>query len=342
MTDTEHLITPYVFVDTQAFVANRLDWTGIQLGKLASLCSAGTLKLLMPSITRREVIRKIEEGLDEAIEQTKKHRIALGNSGLNLEPLGDRQKLLAEAIKRFDLFLSMAQATDVPIQVSLEAVLDDYFNVVPPFSKRKGKEKEFPDAFVGASLVAWLCRHGERAYVVSADGDFLEFCDRHHSLIYAKSISEVISRANVSEETRAALARKVQESRVLFEKLEEELRHLRPPPERGLGRRWPPGLWVRGRSEVTSARVLGITDVNVIDSSPPSYACEIEFEAELNIRAMVLNETDTTIEGDAQNIAVERSFVAIVELLFGPSADDVVIEKIHDLADQLVIRREDL
>lgn len=327
-----------MFVDTQAYVGNDFYWQGGHLGKLSELCSDGMLKLLVPSITRREVIRKIEEGLDEAIERTKKFRTALSNGGIDMELLGDRQKLLANTIGHFQSFLQITSAIEVPTEVSLDAVLDDHFAFAPPFSK--AKRNEFRDAFVGASLVAWLKAHGQRAYVVSADPDWKAFCDLHHSLIYAKTIPDVISHAIVSAETHTALARKIDADPVLREKLEEALRYVRPPPERGLGRRWPPGLWVRGRSEVISAKVLGITGVNVIDSSPPSFACEIEFEAELRIRAMVVDEAETTIDADTRNLVVERSFVAVVELLFGD--DMLTIERVHDLADQLVIRREDL
>jgi hypothetical protein len=341
MTDTKQLATRYVFVDTQAYVAAAFDWTGPHLGKLANLCRDGTLKLLTSSITRREINRKIEERLDEAIAQAQKHRAALANGGLDLELLRDRQQLLAASLKCFEVFLREAKAIEVPLDVSLDTVLDDYFNVAPPFSKQKGKE--FPDAFVGASLVAWLRANGQQAYVVSADPDWRSFCGLHDSLIHAKTLSDVISLAIVSAETHAALVKKIKASRTLMEKLEKELRDLKPRPERGLGRREPPaGLWVRGPGDIISAKVLGINDVNVIDSSPPSFACEIEFEAELNIRATVVDETNTTIDAYTQKIAVQRSFVAVVELLFGLGADDVVIEKIHDLADQLVIRREDL
>jgi len=72
--NSTHLETPFVFIDTQAYVANAFDWYGIHLGKLATLCSDGTLKLLMTTITRREIIRKIEEGLDEAIDGRKSTR----------------------------------------------------------------------------------------------------------------------------------------------------------------------------------------------------------------------------------------------------------------------------
>src|SRR6266446_3640012 len=215
--NSTHLETPFVFIDTQAYVANAFGWHGIHLGKLATLCSDGTLKLLMTTITRREIIRKIEEALDEAIERTKKYKTVLSNGGLNVELLDDRQTLLANAIDRFLAFLRTAQAIEVPINVSLEAVLDDYFASSPPFAKRKGKE--FPDAFAGASLVAWLRRSGNTAYVVSGVGDFEALCERHSCLIYAKSISEVLSRASVAADIHAALAREIDSSQTVKDKL---------------------------------------------------------------------------------------------------------------------------
>ena len=40
-----HLETPYVFVDTQAYVANQCDWLGTHLNKLLDLACEGSIKL---------------------------------------------------------------------------------------------------------------------------------------------------------------------------------------------------------------------------------------------------------------------------------------------------------
>jgi PIN domain len=329
-----HLETPFVFIDTQAYVANAFDWHGLHFAKLVTLAHDGTLRLLITSVTRREIQQKIAEGLDEAIDRTRKYRTALYNAGINVEILRDRDTMLSNAHRQFEAFLQRANVVDIPLEASLDAVFDDYFAARPPFSKRKGKE--FPDAFAGASLVAWLLKTRNSAYVVSGDGDFEAFCAGHTSLIYAKSISEIISRASVSAEIHAALVREIDSDLGLKDKLADALagRSARTPSH------WPRSA--RGR--VDKAKVLGILSVNVIDSARPSFACELEFESELSISLNVLDESEPMAPHSYfRDVVVTRSFVAVAEIQFDPAqGEGLFVETVFVGGDEIEIDREDL
>jgi hypothetical protein len=329
-----HLETPFVFIDTQAYVANGFDWQGLHFAKLVTLAHDGTLRLLITSITRREIQQKIAEGLDEAIDRTRKHRTALHNAGIDVQILGDRAAMLSNAHRQFDAFLQRANVVDIPLEASLDEIFDDYFASRPPFSKRKGKE--FPDAFAGASLVAWLRKTRNSAYVVSGDGDFEAFCDQHTSLIYAKSISEIISRASVSAEIHAALVRQIDSNLMLKDKLSDAL----------AGRSaLTPSHWPRSaRGRVGKVKVLGILSVNVIDSARPSFACELEFEAELSILLNVLDELEPMAPHSYfREIAITRSFVAVAEILFDPAqGEGLFVETVFVMGDEIEIDRDDL
>ena len=108
-----HLKTEFVFIDTQAYVANAFDWHGSHLAKLAELTHDGTVKLLITSVTRREVHRKIEESIDRALERIWKSRTALRNAGLNVDILNDRNKMLSNALREFESFLDRAHIVEI-------------------------------------------------------------------------------------------------------------------------------------------------------------------------------------------------------------------------------------
>ena len=147
-----HLETPYVFVDTQAYIANQCDWSGTHLSKLLDLALEGSIKLLYTMITRREVLHQIDEKVNEALQRATKFKAMVRNAGLDLAPLSDG--LMAQrSAAAFDSYLSEGWLFEVPISVDLNQLLDDYFEHRPPFSK--AKRKEFPDAIVCASLLNW-------------------------------------------------------------------------------------------------------------------------------------------------------------------------------------------
>ena len=106
-----HLETPYVFVDTQAYVANQCDWSGTHLGKLLDLACERSIVLLYTTITRREVLRQIDEKVNEALQRANKFKAMVRNAGLDLAPLNDglMAKRMAAA---FDGYLSKADALE--------------------------------------------------------------------------------------------------------------------------------------------------------------------------------------------------------------------------------------
>src|SRR5262245_1029800 len=68
--ESEHvepdLRTPFVFIDTQAFVENGLDWESKHLKRLKELAQAGALRLVTTTVTKREVSERLAEKLREA------------------------------------------------------------------------------------------------------------------------------------------------------------------------------------------------------------------------------------------------------------------------------------
>jgi PIN domain-containing protein len=340
-----HLETEFVFLDTQTYVANAFDWSGSHFAKLVELAHDGTVKLLITSVTRREVRRKIEESLDQTLERIRTCKTSLRNAGLNVEILSNRSKMLDNALREFDAFLDRVQVVELPLEASLDGILDDYFALRPPFSEKK--RDEFPDAVVAASLKAWGRRHRKSAYVVSGDRDFEAVCANDSSLIHVKSVSEIISRASVSAEIHRVLATAVDNSEYVKDKLADalvgrEARTSRRP------------VSVKGR--VDAAKILGILSVNVIESDPPRFVCEVEFESDLSISLNVSEEFDEgwrNVLDDFEfeqyrsrhmrGVTLTRSFIAEVELNFDPALrEELSVESVWVGGDVVEIERDDL
>ena len=68
------LETSFVFVDTQAFRAARFAFDGGSLKRLCQLVKSGRLDLVMPTITKREIRKKLSEHVDEVLSAVQSAR----------------------------------------------------------------------------------------------------------------------------------------------------------------------------------------------------------------------------------------------------------------------------
>ena len=148
------LSTPYVFIDTQSFMENRMDWEAKPLQRLKEFVRSGTLKVLTTAITQEEVRERLAEKLQEAQVALKKVDVVFRQLGIADLRLPPHEVALAKLVERFDEFLSACSAECIPLSVSAEQIINDYFARRPLFGEGK-KKAEFPDAFVVQSLLAW-------------------------------------------------------------------------------------------------------------------------------------------------------------------------------------------
>ena len=76
--------------------------------------------------------------------------------------------------------------------VDLPKLIDDYFQITPPFGMGK-KRKEFPDAIAAHSLLNWAKENRKKISIISNDKDWMKFCERHESVQYFETILEFLS-----------------------------------------------------------------------------------------------------------------------------------------------------
>ena len=332
-----HLETPYVFVDAQAYIANGCDWSGTHLGSLLELAREGSLKLLYTMVTRREVLRQIDEKVKDALHRATKVRAMIGNAGLDLTPLNDEQ-MSRRSAAAFDSYLKAADALEVPTAANLDKLLDDYFERRPPFSSQK--PKEFPDAIVGASLIEWSKGERHPIYVVSADPDFEGYCAANSSLILLKSIPDLLSRAVVSRELLDDLAQRLRESGFVREMLAEAL--ARRPVTTPMLSSYP----LSARGSVEKAKITSVGTVNVVARTPKSLICEFEFDAELSLSLTIQDLGENPLSWISKSYGghpvINRSLAATINADRAPGQAGFSFEKVGLVDNEIVVKASEL
>lgn len=200
-----------VFVDTQYFCASNLNFSSTAFKELAELANKDRARFFLTSVTVKEVEAHIARGVKEAktaFEAFREDGRLLRNlpelsfhslfAGFNSE---DVEKRLRD---KFQSFLKGTRATILDLSgVEPETVFAKYFEKEPPFGEGKKKD-EFPDAFAQTALEQWCEANGEQMYVVSADRDWREACQKSRTLISLMKLEEFISLAITDAQAKLA------------------------------------------------------------------------------------------------------------------------------------------
>lgn len=331
-----HLVTQYVFLDTEAFHSLGFDWTGRALAKLRELARTQRLRLLTTEITQREVSAHIKDRVEEALTAVRKHRNVLTQMRLlgAAELLATPQLAHDYAASAFQEYLAAFPPIHVPLIVSVADVVADYFEQRPPFSDKK--KAEFPDAFVIASLAAWCEANKATAYVVSRDPDLRSACHRHARLIHTETVNDLISRAVVSETIHNGLISALQESDQLADMLTDRIVGLK-------ARTSPSSFYYTAHSisadgRVRHARVQEISHAAVFESRPPEFVCEIECAVELDLDIEVEqlpdNEGRRSLFGE-RSLTITQTFGAEVDVNYDPDSQEIDVNSVH-ISDDII------
>jgi len=165
-----------VFIDTSIFIRNKFTFRAGPLDSLNKYCQKGYCVLFTNSIIRREVERHIKADVGKLAAQAKnaiKKNPELVNAISEQEYSVIAEKLLSAPERLLEQFKTFAaDAVCLPIDnLSLSAVFDDYFNVVPPFENKEEKKAEFPDAVAIMSIKRYLQETEDVTMCVISDDD---------------------------------------------------------------------------------------------------------------------------------------------------------------------------
>ena len=170
-----------LYIDTQVFVQNRCRFDTQAFTRLLDTFVKGGIRLLIPEMMERELLRKFDEqAIKAAQDLIKAHKIHPVAS-LSLIELPTEEELQAkcyqEMVRQWETFKQHFTVEKLSLVGDLNNVVNWYFRKEPPFSNPK-KPKEFPDAFILSALEHYHKEHKANIAVVSGDGDFQEVCAR--------------------------------------------------------------------------------------------------------------------------------------------------------------------
>ena len=182
-----------LYIDTEVFVRNGCRFNTQAFTHLLDTFVKGGIRLLIPEMMERELLRKFGEqatkATDALIKAHKTHPITY----LSLIELPTEEELQSKCydamVRQWETFKEHFIIEKLPIAGNLEDVVDWYFRKEPPFSN---KPKEFPDAFILSALEHYHKEHKANIAVVSGDGDFREVCVRRRFIAHFSSLDEYI------------------------------------------------------------------------------------------------------------------------------------------------------
>ena len=201
-----------VTIDTNILDATKYDLSdGSTLQLLKKYVDDGIIKVVLSNIVVREskkhlakqvkkvcgIARKLRtEVLQESTEHLINH---VGFSRL-LEIPKDKDALIQKSEELFDNFLSDINAEILGIDlVNLESIIDDYFEINPPFEDGEKKRKEFPDAFI-ANQIRKRFGEAEDVAIVSNDNGFKKACKEAPNHFFFGSLGALFDTINKEKE----------------------------------------------------------------------------------------------------------------------------------------------
>ena len=200
----------YVTIDTNVFNANKYDFSqNSPLGLLKQYVASGKIKIVLSNIVIREVEKHIieEGGKICKILRNSRSEILKTSSESFVEQLNLENYLMTldkndYRNKSKEIFKSYLDSINVEIlntnAIDLNSIIDDYFEIRPPFQVGEKKRKEFPDAFI-ANQIKKRFTPQEMVAIISDDIGFRKACGNSENHIFFNNLGELYNAINAQE-----------------------------------------------------------------------------------------------------------------------------------------------
>lgn len=197
------LETREVFLDTDAYERLGFNLERAEFVELLQLVADDRLRLHTTDITMREVLGHLTNQAQDAIGKVdvarrslalwREHAPKAAGKGKTKHRILDANKMASERFVEFKRKLRITIEQDhAATNVAAIRIFKDWFDRKPPFDEG---DKEFPDAFVVASLADWCELNGAIMYVVTQDKAMQRAALASPYLVPVKGISELLQAA---------------------------------------------------------------------------------------------------------------------------------------------------
>lgn len=201
-----------VTIDTNILDAAKYDLgDGSTLQLLKNYVDDGIIKVVLSNIVVRESKKHLAKQVNKACGIARKLRAEvlqesteylINYVGLSrlLEISKDKDALIQKSEELFDNFLTDINAEILGIDlINLESIIDDYFEIKPPFEDGEKKRKEFPDAFI-ANQIRKHFGEAEDVAIVSNDNGFKKACKEAPNHFFFGSLGALFDAINKEKE----------------------------------------------------------------------------------------------------------------------------------------------
>lgn len=201
-----------VTIDTNILDAAKYDLSdGSTLQLLKNYVDDGIIKVVLSNIVVREskkhlakqvkrvcgIARKLRT---EVLQESTEHLVNYVGLNRLLEISKDKDALIQKSEELFDNFIREinAEILDTDL-INLETIIDDYFEINPPFEEGEKKRKEFPDAFI-ADQIRKRFGETEDVAIVSNDNGFKKACKETPNHFFFGSLGALFDTLNKEKE----------------------------------------------------------------------------------------------------------------------------------------------
>lgn len=183
-----------LYIDTEFFKRNGLRFDTKVFISLRDTFVKGGLRLLVPKIMERELLRHFEREAEKIVNAVESAHKGYHVKNLSLPELASHDELKAkcfeEMSRQWSSFKEHFLVENLPVAGDLDNVMDWYFETRPPFSEKK--PKEFPDAFIISTLDFHHKLHQANIAVIGNDDDFRQACDSRRYILYFSDLEKYI------------------------------------------------------------------------------------------------------------------------------------------------------
>lgn len=197
-----------VTIDTNIFDSAKYDLSEKStLQLLKKYVNDGKIKVVLSNIVVREsknhlakqattvcgIARKLRS---EVLRESTEHLVNYIGLARLLEIDKNKSDIVGKSEELFETFLKEINAeilgTDL---IDLDTIIDDYFEINPPFEEGEKKRKEFPDAFI-AYQIRKRFGDADDIAIISNDTGFKKACQQSPHHFFFNSLGELFDKIN--------------------------------------------------------------------------------------------------------------------------------------------------
>ena len=197
-----------VFIDANVIIKNCYDFHSGDLERLKHYSELGIIRLITSELVVSEIDNNLRQ--DISLYASELRNFISKRKPINeLKLLDDKHKFLFEDFRKLGWdefiitqwhdYLKTTNCVIIPIgTISIGEIVNDYFNLKPPFENAKLKKSEFPDAIIIKSLIEYAKDSLVTTYVFTDDKGWANAFPEEKTMLWGESSKRYLVVDNIN------------------------------------------------------------------------------------------------------------------------------------------------